>query len=174
MKKVINNSGQSLIEFLMTLTFVIGIFFIFVNIAFNAVDGYLVHYATFMASRTYMVADSNSNDIGSLVTVAESKARQTFSSLYITAFGFDESALTFNSYNSNNPILFVGCYFDFQQRFSILKFIGGDDLMSMRSESFLGKEPGKQECLTQICKKMNPAADGGRCGMFTTYFDNGC
>lgn len=168
-----NNKGQSLIEFLMTITFIIGIFFIFVKIAFNAVDGYLIHYATFMASRTYMVADNNSSEISSSVTLAEEKARDTFSRMHVQTLGYDLSRLQFNHYNGSTPILFVGCFYDFEQKFSLMKFIGGDTPMQMRSESFLGKEPTKQECLTRICDRMS-AATGGSCGLFTTFFDNGC
>lgn len=168
-----NNKGQSLIEFLMTITFVIGIFFVFVKITFNAVDGYLIHYATFMASRAYMVGDGNNPDIASSVTIAEKQARDAFSRLHVQTLGYDLSNLRFNHYNSNVPILFVGCYFDFEQKFSIMKFIGGDSPMKLRSESFLGKEPTKQECLTRICDRVG-LASGGSCGLFTTFFDNGC
>ncbi len=156
----------------MTIIFAIMIYFVFVKVAFNAVDGYLIHYATFMASRTYMVADINGSDIGQSVTKAESEARKTFSRFYINLFGYDESGLQFNSYNTDIPAHLVGCYFEFEQKFSILRVSGPQKPMHLKSESFLGKEPPKQECIDNICSSIKGTV--GTCGKFTTYFDNGC
>ena len=54
-------SGQSTIEFLCTFAFVLATIFVFLKIAMNVTNGYLVHYATYMASRAYLVNDNGSN-----------------------------------------------------------------------------------------------------------------
>jgi hypothetical protein len=173
MIKTINNQGQSLIEFLMTITLVISIFFIFFKIAFNAVEGFYIHYATFMASRTYMVVDFNQGDISSSTILAKKKAKDVFKNFAISTWGYDEDKLKFNDYDSGNNILFVGCYYEFEQKMSVTGLMGGSTPLHLKSESFLGKEPNRQECLGQICSRFKKAA-GGACGMFSTYFDNGC
>ena len=56
------DNGQSSIEFLISFFFVLGFVFVFLKISLNAAEGYLVHYATYMASRSYLVAEQNSVD----------------------------------------------------------------------------------------------------------------
>ena len=41
------------------------------------------------------------------------------------------------------------------------------------SESFLGREPSRQECIERICEAFS-AIDGGGCSSHTTIYDNGC
>mgnify|MGYP001384050434 CR=1 FL=1 len=48
-----DESGQAAIEFVLTIAFGLGIVFLYVNFAFNYTVGYAVHYATFMAARTF-------------------------------------------------------------------------------------------------------------------------
>ena len=53
-----NDDGQSTIEFVMTLSFAIGMTMLFVSQALNMTVGFMVHYATFMGGRTYLTADN--------------------------------------------------------------------------------------------------------------------
>jgi hypothetical protein len=171
--------GQSTIEFLSTIIFALGFFFLFVKIALNATDGYLIHYATFMASRAYMSADTNSNTVSSSQNKAQEMARLAVKSIHISALGYDESALKFNNHSdvssSGMRNIFVGTYFEFRQKFAAMSVVGGTHELKMVSESFLGKEPSKQECLEQTCKALElPDPRGEGCGALTTVFDNGC
>jgi hypothetical protein len=56
--KAKNNKGQSTIEFILTFTAAVGFIFLFLKMALNYTNGYMVHHATFMASRAYMVGDA--------------------------------------------------------------------------------------------------------------------
>ena len=56
--KIKNNKGQSTIEFILTFTAAVGFIFLFLKMALNYTDGYIVHHATFMASRAYLVGDA--------------------------------------------------------------------------------------------------------------------
>ena len=55
-----NQKGQSTAEFILTFGFVVLIVIVFIQMSLNLTKGYLVHYATFMASRSFLVQDNNS------------------------------------------------------------------------------------------------------------------
>jgi hypothetical protein len=55
-----NSKGQSTIEFIFSFTAAVGFVFLFLKMALNYTNGYMVHHATFMASRAYLVSDSES------------------------------------------------------------------------------------------------------------------
>ncbi len=82
-----NQQGQAAIEFILTFAFGIGIVMLFVSLAMNMTRGYLVHYANFMASRTFLTYDSNStNDVGSSINKARERAVTTFKSYPLASF----------------------------------------------------------------------------------------
>ena len=56
------DTGQSLIEFLICFIFAFGILLLGIKVAFNLTNGYMAHYATYVASRVYLVSDNNSNN----------------------------------------------------------------------------------------------------------------
>lgn len=176
-RKKHNEKGQSTIEFLTSIIFVLGMFYTFIQLAFNATDGFYVHYATFMASRTYLVADSNSINAESVDNFAKAMAEETFKNLKVSAFGYDLSGLKFNlqsQVGSGLSVLYLGAIFTFKQNLSPVPFISNLE-MTLTSESFLGKEPSKQECVERIGKAMEKA----KSGVFNdfilhTFFDNGC
>ena len=60
MKK--NNKGQSTIEFILTFTAAVGFIFLFLKMALNYTNGFMVHHATYMASRSYLVSDEERYD----------------------------------------------------------------------------------------------------------------
>ena len=55
----------------------------------------------------------------------------------------------------------------------VSSMIGGKGPLTMVSESFLGREPSRQECIERICSTFS-AIDGGSCSSHTTIYDNGC
>ena len=163
------DQGQSLIEFIMTLSFSLGIVFLFFSIAFNATDGYLAHYATYMASRTYLVVDVNANRANGSDASALSEAQRVFAK-YLNP--------TKGKFYVNNPDMitgfpYIGAGFEFKQKFSF-GLIGVKDEMNLNSESYLGREPTRAECAERICHALLGA--GGACEALVHYtlYDNGC
>ena len=109
------NEGQSAIEFLMSFVFVIGFMMTLVRIAMNYTNGYLVHYATYVSSRAFMVADNNGQG-SDADSYAALKARNTFKRFNFSAFtnNFD-SQLNINTADSMDDLqtnLYVGVYVD--------------------------------------------------------------
>ncbi len=165
--------GQSSIEFLITIIFVVSIIFSFVKLAINMTNGYLAHYATFMASRTYMVIDNNSNTPAGSDNYAEKRASEVFNSYKLSTFvGNYKGALTFNAPDFSGKHIYVGALHSFSQAFSINDFVGGKSPIEFLSESFLGREPTIATCFSRVCYAMKEA--GGDCQLHTTIFDNGC
>ena len=107
------NHGQSTIEFIMTFTVAVGLICFFLKMALNDTDGFMVHHATFMASRAYLVSDEDrqeGNDARAMV-----KARQVFTKYMPEnlVIGVDASML-----KENNPSVvkfhaFVGLWVEF-------------------------------------------------------------
>ncbi len=168
--------GQSTIEFISSLIFALVIVFVFFKLAINIASGYLVHYSTFMASRSYLVIDNNSNSPEGADGEAEKRAKAVFSKLgglldSITPgkqYGF-----TANDPQSVTNKAFVGIWSQYFVPFGVSDLIGGKEQIKMRSESFLGREPTIAECLAQVCAALKDTG-GGRCNSNSTIFDNGC
>jgi hypothetical protein len=167
------NKGQSLIEFILSFTIVLFLIFFIFQIGVSFTNGYLVHYATFMASRTYLVIDNNSNSPSG----SDSRARNRGSSVF-EKFPMRHIVKDWNSvFKVNHPgsvpnPLFTGGWTEYSTQFGISELIGGKSQMILRSESFLGREPTRSGCLARICRAMEEI--GGDCTVHTTFFDNGC
>ncbi len=165
--------GQSTMEFLLSFTFVFALIFFIFQVGVNFTNGYLVHYATFVASRTYMVIDNNSNTISSGDEDAKGRAISVFTKLPVDKFMPDFiSALRINHPMTVPNNLFVGAWVEYPEKFGVSEIIGGIKQAKLRSESFLGREPSRVTCLTRICEAMKEV--GGDCGDHTTFFDDGC
>ncbi len=170
---ILNERGQSTMEFLLAFTFVFTLIFLIFQVGVNFTNGYLVHYATFVASRTYLVIDNNSNNIASGDEDAKGRAISVFNQFPVDKFvpGF-RSELKINHPMQIPNNLFVGAWVEYPEKFGISDMIGGIKDVSLRSESFLGREPSRVTCLTRICEAMKEI--GGTCGDHTTFFDDGC
>ncbi|MCY4495573.1 MAG: hypothetical protein OXB92_17145, partial [Acidimicrobiaceae bacterium] len=166
------------IEFIVTFVFIIGFTFAFFRIALIYTNGYLVHYATYMASRAYMVFDNNSNQPTGGDGDASRLAKRVFEGFKLGGLinGFT-GQLQINdpqSFNRHSNNLYVGTWVDFKQKLPTPSFAAGKDL-NLRSESFLGREPTRSECYERICNAMGEAAlQEEYCGIHSTLFDNGC
>lgn len=172
-----NDKGQSTIEFILTFTGAIGFIFLFLKMAINYTDGYMVHHATYMASRTYLVVDDEQqfntpadgvNGDKHAFDIAEKIFTKYLPSGLITNF---DGKLKENGADSVKFSAFVGVWVEFTQRFST-GFIGGKEMMTMRSESFLGREPTRGESWFQICNAIKTVTNGS-CDIHTTLEDNG-
>ena len=164
--------GQSTIEFLLVFAFSFGILAVFIQLAVNLTGGYLVHYATFMASRTYLVQEKGSQVSLDAYTYATDKARKVFESYQVKSFGISDSnaELGFTRPGGQTDPFFTGVYYRYQQPLSLLSFLGGGVKAEMYSESFLGKEPSRGECW----ERTKAAIGVVNLSKFVTVFDNGC
>lgn len=169
------NKGQSTIEFIMTFTVAVGFIFLFLKMALNYTDGFMVHHATFMASRAYLVSDEDRRSLEEGDSKAIEKARQVFTK-YLPE-GLVKGVET-GSLKENNPDpgktkfhAFVGVWIEFTQRFS-MGFIGGKESIRFISESFLGREPTRSETRSQVCQAIM-SLGLSKCDVHVTLEDNG-
>ena len=125
----------------------------FIQLAFNYTDGFMIHYATFMASRSYLVYDDNSDSEDGADVPAERKAQEVFDKLSYTK-RIDANMKVHNPTGGHNEI-YTGIYATFDQLVSIINFFGGIKSVKLRSESFLGREPTRGTCAKRICKRMD-------------------
>ena len=176
-----NNKGQSTIEFVSTLSFALVFLFLFFQMALNFTNGYLVQFATYQASRAYVVYDDGFGASG-----AEGVAQNVFNSYHDlikdslkveASFGIQPPP------NSANPVraMYIGAYSEWEDIFSLSNVIGGKREMKFKSESYLGKEPGRQECIQRLCTVLQSVPGSSfNCGSshdnmnLITAYDNGC
>lgn len=169
-----NENGQSTIEFLSCISIAFSFIFLFIKLALNFTDSYMVQYATFMASRTYLVADNTMPTVNEVYFQAEKEARITFNSYFLDKFidGFD-GKIEFNSPNDNIVKTFVGAVSDYTGILSYSKAVGGKEPLAYKSESFLGKEVPRGDCAARVCNGILGAGVDS-CSTYVTLFDNGC
>lgn len=167
------NRGQSTIEFLLGFSIVFLLILLLLRVAINYTNGYFLHYATFMASRTYMVVDVNDKEATNDQN-AERRARDVFNKFLVPSLIPSFSTeIQFQSPEFGGKTIFSGAYAEYKEKFSPVSVMGGNTEMTLRSESFLRREPGRAHCLEQICKAMD--ALGVTCGpKHITFYDNGC
>ena len=166
-----NQKGQASIEFLLTFGFAIGFTLLFVSLAINMTRGYLVHYANFMASRTFLSHDTaGTGAVEQSLNAAQTRARQVFRSYPLGAFEIEAE------FRVNKPLatssLMSGTTATFRERMTPFSLVGGTNEATLHSESFLTKEPVRLQCLLSVCRAMgitncNSVVD-------VTVFDNGC
>lgn len=169
--QLLEQSGQASIEFLLTFAFGIGLTLLFVGLALNMTRGYLVHYANFMASRTFLTHDVGG--IGSVeqsLNAAERRAKEAFSAYPLAAFQLSPE------FKVNKPLSFSslmsGTTATFRERITPFSMVGGDSEAVFHSESFLTKEPVRLQCLLSTCRAMGISNCSAVMDM--TVFDNGC
>ena len=175
MKLIKNNKGQSTIEFILTFTSASGFIFLFYKMADNYANGYMVHHATYMASRTFLVADTETQQtVEGRDTNALDQAKLVFAKYMPEALLKINGELKANNPSSDLLTPFIGVYIQFEQLFSI-SFIGGKDPVVFRSESFLGREPTRAESLAQVCEAIKLVDKGklNACDQQATLDDNG-
>lgn len=168
-----NNKGQSTIEFILTFTAAVGFIFLFLKMALNYTNGYMVHHATYMASRAFLVGDTESQQ------TVEGRDKNAFELASIVFKKNLPEGLVPNfdgELKANYPGAvpfgpFIGLWVEYSQPFSI-GFVGGKDPVKFRSESFLGREPTRVESLSQTCMAIKTVT-GGSCDLQATLEDNG-
>jgi hypothetical protein len=169
-----NDKGQSTIEFITTFSAAVGFIFLFLKMATNYTEGYMVHHATYMASRAFLVGDSESQQsIDGRDKVAFDLAKSVFKKNLAS----DKLIKNFNSELQHNfpgagmLAPFIGVWIEYTQPFSI-GFVGGKDPVTFRSESFLGREPTRVESIAQVCAAIKTVTESD-CKTHATLDDNG-
>lgn len=174
MRNFKNSKGQSTIEFIMTFSAAIGFIFLFLKMALNYTDGFMVHHATFMAARSYLVSDDDRKELGEGDSRAFAKSKEVFTKYMPEGLvtGVTSSLLKENNPEEMKFHAFVGLHVEFLEKFS-LGFIGGKQSVRMISEAFLGREPTRSETRQQICSAMKNSFGLNKCEVFITLEDNG-
>jgi hypothetical protein len=180
MKNNTLEQGQSTIEFIVSFVFGVSIVFMVFNSALNYTTGYLVHYATFMASRVYLVSDNGTGNIqnpDSSMSFAEEDTRETYQKYRLDIFQIGTDKFELNPINGNatttEEYITVGTRTTFEQSIDAVGKILGQSKLELVSESFLGHEPSRAQCANRTCVGIT---NGEGCSneMDITLFDNGC
>lgn len=174
-----SESGQSTIEFIFTFVFGLSLVLVIFNTSINYATGYLVHYATFMASRVYLTADNHTGTVGATnvsLGQAEQRARDTFNIYNLGVLRVPSGNFKINKVDSvGDPTenMTVGALTTFELSIDMLGKIAGQKKLEMVSESFLGKEPTRAECATRVCVAITGSTNCPE-SMDITLFDDGC
>lgn len=171
-----NERGQSAIEFVLVIGFALGVTFLFMAQTFNATKGYLLHYATFTASRVYLTYDDGTQAIGSTYDKAEARAREQLSSFELDSLFGINSVCKFRDYRDRSA-LFTGVICEFETPTNFFPLVGGGQDAKLVSESFLGKEPVRTTCYQLLCETMTgnrTSCTSQSESMDITLYDNGC
>lgn len=174
-----NQKGQSTVEFILTFAFGVSLVLLIFNTAINFATGYLVQYATFMASRVYLTADTHTGSIGQVnpsLAGSEQKAKIAFNNYNLNVFKIPSENFKINkveNISDNTQAMTVGAYTTFELSMDILGKVAGQKKMELVSESFLGKEPTRAECASRVCFAMTGQLNCDA-SMDITLFDDGC
>ena len=181
-----NERGQSTIEFMLTITLMMGFILFFMQLAFVFGFASYAHYATFMAARALLSAGPDGADAQSRardVIVATLKQGDNQSGADRFSFiaqgsgtgdplGFQDQPPTQYVPGDRTSSWMQGVRYRFRSRLFLIP-LGGNaagsgssaNSVTLNAESWLGQEPGTQECLTYL-KKVGTGTG--------VYFDNGC
>lgn len=174
-KKILNEKGQSSVEFIISFIVVVGFVFMYVKVAMNFTNGYVVHYANFMASRALLVYEGNNNTPSGGDGAARARALEVWKTYNIeSVLGGAAGSLALEQRlpDTSPNKLFVGTIAEYQDRFTIFGNVGSTEKLSFKTESFLGREPSISECVQRTCEAFKEL--GIECGKNTTVMDNGC
>ena len=120
-----NKKCQSLAEFILTFGIVCIVVILFVKLAFNYTKGYIIHYVTYMASRSYMVQDNNSGtpettDNDAKTIAINSVYRKIFNEIPTT------NIKTLNPAGASNKI-YIGIKTSVLETFHFLRWLEGEE-----------------------------------------------
>jgi hypothetical protein len=177
-KKLRSQDGQSTVEFILTFAFGVSLILVIFNSAMNSATGYLVHYATFMASRVYLTQDNFTGTVGNSAPAlagAEDKAMSAFNTYNLSIFNVSNGSFRINPAGNtdSSTYLTVGGVTNFELNVDILGKVAGSKKLQMTSESFLGKEVTRAECASRTCYGITQSETCDDSDDITLY-DDGC
>lgn len=173
-----NQKGQSTIEFIFTFAFGVSVILIIFKSAMNYTTGYLVHYATFMASRAYLTYDTYTGsvtDTAASISGDVEYAREVYRQYQLELFDVEPSGFSINRPGSSiaGDYITVGATMSFEKEIDAVGKITGQKKVRYTSESFLGKEPTRAVCANRICKAITGQTNCSDV-MDITLYDDGC
>lgn len=174
-----SESGQSTVEFIFTFVFGLSLVLVIFNTSLNYATGYLVHYATFMASRVYLTADNHTGRIGDSTPSlgqAVDRARTAFTNYNLSVLKIPNQNFKVNEVQNiadKNEAMTIGAHTTFELDIDALGRIAGQSKYEMVSESFLGKEPTRAECASRVCFGVTGQSNCEE-NMDVTLYDDGC
>lgn len=173
-----NQKGQSTIEFIFTFAFGVSVILVIFKAAMNYTTGYLVHYATFMASRSYVTFDNYRGTIAapmSSIQGGEEHAASVFQQYRLDLFDVNPSSFRINRPGSSiqGDYVTVGGTTTFEREIDTIGKIAGQKTIRYVSESFLGKEPTRAVCAARVCYAITGSTNCSM-NMDVTLFDDGC
>ena len=163
-------SGQSTIEFLITFGFTLLLIFVLLKISLNVTNGYLVHYATYAASRAFLVADNFANSPEGNDGLADTQAEKVFKQIVAG----NTVTMTTQKISVAQKSVFVGVRAEFTQKLAFSDVIGGKQPVTFVSESYIGRSPPMSECVMRTCAAIRMITGGTACSFNVTVDDNGC
>jgi hypothetical protein len=178
-KQKFTQSGQSTIEFLLCFIFALGIMFLFVKMSFQMADGYLTHYATYMASRTYLVLDDGGKD----PVYSDTDPAQVVKKVFEKYHKFIPRSIRLTGkleyvsptqYPSTSRPWYVGVIYKYKLDFKPPGVISSNLPLTMDSESFLGREPTIATCLEGILRAFSALGCTNPDCVHATFTDDGC
>lgn len=177
-KKKNSQAGQSTVEFILTFAFGVSLILVIVTTSMNYATGYLVHYATFMASRVYLTQDNMTGTIGNSAPALSGSvdtAKTAFNVYNLSVFNVDNSSFTINPAGNTDPstYLTVGGFTRFDLKMDVMGQVAGTKKLEMTSEAFLGKEITRAECATRTCYGIT-GTESCDDTYDITLFDDGC
>jgi hypothetical protein len=175
--KVRNQQGQSTIEFIFTFAFGVSIIFVMFNSALNYATGYLVHYATFMASRSYLTQETylgSSADTQSSMSNTAALGTQSYNKYMLQIFSVPSDAFRVNPPGlTPSEYLTTGATTIFDLKIDAIGRITGQTTLELASESYLGKEPTRAQCANRTCFAITGNTTCNNT-MDITLYDDGC
>ena len=165
-----NEQGQSTIEFVLSLSLALGITMLFVSQAVNMTIGFMVHYGTYMGGRTYLSYDSFNPDNAQVATDAGREAERAFKRYGLEVLDINPVVEVVNKQSTS---LFTGITAKYEKLLSPFRLVLNGEKAVFYSEGFLGKEPSRTSCNSQVCFAVGAS---GTCSasMDVTLYDNGC
>lgn len=188
--------GQATVEFALTLLFIVGFSFFFIQLSLVLAWANYIHYATFMSARAYLSSGFSPQDQEERARrvivrmLKQGQIRQNIDRLPNVARGiggdgpsgfFVKPPSQFNSKTRNFSWL-EGVRYAFKSKLFLIPFAGSSggkgggggiekksvNEISLTSESWLGREPSFDECMAFLSNKVKSA------GVSKVVIDNGC
>jgi hypothetical protein len=188
-KTIGNESGQSLVEFAMSMLLIFGFLFFFIQLSLILAWGNYVQYATFMSARAYLSGGKNRDDqydrakrvLQKMVKMGEGDSRDRFPMIAKGQGGDEPAGAEIGSgqkFDRDNYYLswMQGVRYTFRSRLFLLPLGTSGNRSNpnagnliLTSESWLSREPTYTECL----KYFNDSGIGP-VGSGKVVIDNGC
>jgi hypothetical protein len=176
-----SESGQSTVEFALTMILVSSFIFLFFQISMVMGVSSYVQYATFMAARAYLAAGPSADDqrtrartVIQQMLKSSGNATQDRLSSIIKGEGGNDGTVPGLSFDADqfkatdrNYSWMRGIRYSFKGRVFLMPIGKGGTsqknlpTLSLTSETFLGKEPSTQECQAEMKNRGDGILDNG-------------